>query len=304
MASRPVIGVLATAAMLAAAGVLAGCGTPRAPATPGIVKVVAGENVWGNVAAQIGGAHVRVTSILSSPATDPHLYESDVASALAVAQARLVIANGAGYDDFLSQLVGATRNAGRVVVTVQAVLRASGPDTNPHFWYDIPRVPRVAAAIEAALARLDPRDAGLFAANLTKFVASLAPLDTVIAEIRHRYPGAPVAYTERVPGYLLATAGLTVVTPPGFAAAIENGNDPSAGDTARMYRRITSRAARVLLYNAQVASPVTQQVRALAVRSGVPVIPVYETMPPAYRSYQAWQLAQARALFHALGRSR
>ena len=71
-----------------AAAVLAGCGTPQAPVTPGVVKVVAGENFRGNIAAQVGGRHARVTSILSSPAADPHLYESDVASALAVAQAR------------------------------------------------------------------------------------------------------------------------------------------------------------------------------------------------------------------------
>ena len=52
------------------------------------------------------------------PAADPHLYESDVASALAVAEARLVIANGAGYDDFVSQLLAATVNAGRVALSV------------------------------------------------------------------------------------------------------------------------------------------------------------------------------------------
>ena len=61
------------AGLLAAAAVLAGCGTPRAPVTPGAVKVAAGENFWGNIAAQIGGPHVQVTSILSSPGTDPHL---------------------------------------------------------------------------------------------------------------------------------------------------------------------------------------------------------------------------------------
>jgi zinc/manganese transport system substrate-binding protein len=105
---------------------------------------------------------------------------------------------------------------------------------NPHFWYDIPRVPRVAAAIEAALARLDPPDATVFAANLAAFDVSLRPVEAVIASIRRRYLGAPVAYTERVPGYLLQAAGLTVVTPPGFAAAIENGNDPSPA-TPRRY---------------------------------------------------------------------
>ena len=153
--------------------------------------MAAGENFWGNIAAQIGGPHVQVTSILSSPGTDPHLYESDVASALAVAQARLVIANGAAYDDFMSQLLAATVNAGRVALSVQAVLGAYGPDVNPHFWYDIPRVPRVAAAIEAALARLDPPDATVFAANLAAFDASLRPVEAVLASIRRRYPGAP-----------------------------------------------------------------------------------------------------------------
>ncbi len=39
------------AGLLAAMAVLAGCGTPRAPVTPGVVKVVAGENFWGNIAA-------------------------------------------------------------------------------------------------------------------------------------------------------------------------------------------------------------------------------------------------------------
>ena len=108
-------------------------------------------------------------------------------------------------------------------------------------------------------------------------------------------------YTERVPGYLLQAAGLTVVTPPGFAAAIENGNEPSAGDTAQMFQLITSHGTRVLLYNAQAVSPVTQQVRALARQSGVPVVPVTETMPPSFGSFQARQLAQANALLDALG---
>ncbi len=289
---------------LAAGLAVGGCVSSQAPATPGVVNVVAGENFWGNIVAQIGGRHVRVTSILSNPATDPHLYESDVANAIAVAEAGLVIENGAGYDTFLSQLLGATTHSGRVVISVQHVLGAAGPDVNPHFWYDIPRVPRVAAAFEAALARLEPRDAALFAANLAAFDRSLGPVQAVLRTIRRRYPGAPVAYTERVPGYLLQAAGLRVLTPPGFAASIEDGNEPAPGDTLAMDLLLTGRKVRVLLYNAQVISPVTEQVRALARKSGVPVVPVTETMPPSFRTYQAWQLAQARALLRALGERR
>ncbi len=162
-------------------------------------------------------------------------------------------------------------------------------------------VPEVARSIEAALARLEPGDAGAFAAGLAAFDASLGPIETVIGQIRRRYPGTPVAYTERVPGYLLAAAGLRVLTPPGFAAAIENGTDPSPDDTVLMDGLFTGHKVKVLLYNAQVVSAVTQQVQALARQSRIPVVGVTEAMPAPDRSYQAWQLAQAEAILHALG---
>ena len=59
----------------------------------GVVRVAAGENFWGNIAAQIGSRHVLVTSTLTSPTADPHLYEPDVANAVAVAEAGLVVEN-------------------------------------------------------------------------------------------------------------------------------------------------------------------------------------------------------------------
>ena len=41
-----------------------------ASALAGRVKIVAAENVYGDLASQIGGAHVAVTSILSNPDQD------------------------------------------------------------------------------------------------------------------------------------------------------------------------------------------------------------------------------------------
>src|SRR4029077_16519815 len=191
---------------------------------------------------------------------------------------------------------------------------------NPHFWYDLPQIPAVAGAIESALAGADPGDRAAFAAGRQRvvaapppggrgalaagkqrFVSSLAPLDRVVTSIRKRYPGAPVAYTERVPAYLLEAADLNVVSPPGFAQAIEDGDEPSALDTQAMDDLISGRHVRVLLYNAQATSPVTDHVRDLARRSGVPVVAVTETQPRDAVSFQAWQLAQLTALLHALG---
>lgn len=274
------------------------CGTPTN--TPGVVNVVAGENFWGSITSQIGGSHVQVASIVSDPSADPHLYESSPANAAAVAQAQLVIENGAGYDDFLSRLLAAAGGT-RTVLNIQDVLRMTGSDVNPHFWYDIPRVPQVAGAIETALAKVDPKDAASFQSNLATFDDSLQPIQAVINDIRRRHSSAPVAYTERVPGYLLIAAGLDVKTPPGFASAIEDGNEPSPGDTAAMNHLISSHRVKVLLYNAQAVSAVTQNVQTAARHAGIPVVPVTETLPPSFRTFQAWQLAQSQALLQALG---
>ena len=115
------------------------------------------------------------------------------------------------------------------------------------------------------------------------------------------YAGQPWPTPSACPGYLLADAGLRSVTPPGFAAAIENGNEPSAADTQAMQALISGHTLRLLLYNTQATSAVTQHMRALAVQAGIPVVGVSETLPPSVPSYQAWQLRQALAILRALG---
>src|SRR6266571_5278907 len=130
---------------------LAGCGGSASP--NGRLSVVAAENVYGNIAAQIGGRHVSVTSILTSPNADPHLFEPGSSNGLAVAGAKVVLQNGLGYDAFMTKLENAAPNGDRIVVTVADVLGVHGKDANPHLWYDVPRLGRIAVAIAAALER-------------------------------------------------------------------------------------------------------------------------------------------------------
>jgi len=279
----------------------AACGSAAPTAQPGVVHVVAAENFWGDIARQLGGAHASVTSIVDDPESDPHQFESDAHAAAAVADADVVVVNGAGYDDFVAKLLSSTSHAGRIVVKVSDVLHVTGGDANPHLWYDLPRIPDVARAIEAALVASDRSDRAAFAANLQSFAASLAPIDRTLRTIKTTFPGATVAYTERVPGYLLDAAGLTIVTPAGFARSIEDGNEPSAGDTKNMDDLVAGRHVRALLYNAQATSRATEHVRDLARRAGVPVVAVTETQPRAEPSYQSWQEHQLAALLTALG---
>jgi zinc/manganese transport system substrate-binding protein len=280
---------------------LAGCGSTAAQNLSGRISVVAAENFWGDIAAQIGGSHVAVTSIISDPNTDPHVYETAPQDAAAVGQAQLVIDNGLGYDDFMSRLLAAGGRSGRRVITVQHVLGITSSDANPHVWYWTARLPAVAAAIAGQLSAIDPAHGSAYAAGARRFDASLQPLLATIATIRHKYAGAPIAYTERVPGYLVQAAGLVLATPASFSLAIEDGNDPSPQDTATFDADITGHRVKVLLYNAQVVDAQTTRIKQLAAAAGIPVVGVYETLPPAYQDFQAWQLHQDRELLQALG---
>ena len=291
--------VAATVAGSAFASGSAGAATWRATNGRRVVPVVAAENFWGNIASQVGGTHVAVTSLITNPNADPHLFETDAADAARLARAQVVIENGANYDTWMRSLLSADSGR-RTVVTAANVLGVGGSDPNPHLWYDIPKVPKFAAAIAAALSRADPKDRAVFAANLARFDASMAPLNATLATVRARFAGTPVAYTERVPGYLLAAANLKVKTPGGFARAVEDGNDPSPADTLAMQQLLTGHKISALLYNVQTVTPVTSSVRALAKKSGIPVVGVSETMPMGAKTYQRWQENQLTALLRAL----
>lgn len=266
----------------------------------GKLHVVAAENFWGNIASQLGGNHVQVMSIISDPNADPHLYESNAQDASAVSSADVVIVNGLGYDDFMPKLLNASPNADRQVITAAQVLQT--PDgSNQHLWYNIPQVNLVAAKITDAYIAKDPGHSADYNQNLATFDQSLQGLELTIAQIKKKYAGTPVAYTEPVPGYLLAAADLDVKTPEGFAKSIEDGDDPSPSDTSAMDTLITSHTIKVLLYNSQATSPVTENVKSLAKQNGIPVIGVTETLPPNEKSYQAWMQAEMNQLLSALG---
>ena len=265
------------------------------------ITVLGTEDFYGDLLGEIGGSRVKATSLLNDPNADPHAFEASPSAAAAVADARLVIVNGLGYDDFVQHLMAASPSSNRVVINVQQLLGLA-TDANAHIWYEPDTMPRLAAAAQAALARLEPANAAYFAAGERAYVASLAPLTARIAELKAKYAGTPVAFTEPVAGYLATAIGLQVLTPEGFQRAVENGTDPPAADIATERDLLTGHQVRVLLFNSQVITPLTTQIRDLAVTSGVPVVGVAETLPSQYHTYVEWQLAQMDALAQALAK--
>ena len=287
---------LGLAAVLVA---LAGCGSSGGT-SDGKIHAVAGENFYGDLISHMGGDLVSVTSILNDPNVDPHTYESSPQNAQAVADATLVVENGLGYDAFVDHLVGASPRSDREVIDVQQLLGLAD-GVNPHVWYDPATMPKVARAVADALERLKPESKSIFEANLTAYLASFAPLTSKIAELKAKYPATPVSYTEAVAAYLIDALGFRDLTPPGFARSIEAGTDPAPSDVAAQSDVITGHKVKLLLYNSQATSPVTESIKSLASDSGVPVVGVSETMPGGSGSFVDWQLGQLNSIESALG---
>jgi zinc/manganese transport system substrate-binding protein len=266
----------------------------------GQIRIVAAENEYGDVAQQIGGTFVSVTSVEANPDVDPHTYEVSASVARSISVASIVIQNGLGYDPFMNDIENAGSASGQRVIVVQRLLGLPGSTPNPHVWYDPPTMPVVARALTAVLDQMDPAHSSYFDANETRFVASLTPWADAIARFKQDHPGVPVATTEPVADSLLQALGADDLTPFSFQADVMNGVDPASQDVAKESDLLSQRRVAVLVYNQQVTDSVTAGFVAQARRAGVPVVGVYETMPTPGYDYQTWMEAEVRALDRAV----
>jgi zinc/manganese transport system substrate-binding protein len=264
------------------------------------LRVVAAENFWGSIATQLGGDRVQVTSVITNPATDPHEYEPTAADARTFAEAQFVIVNGIGYDPWAPQLLAANPVKGRLVLTVGDLVGIK-PGGNPHRWYSPGNVQEVISAIVADYKQLDPGDAAYFDRQEAAFeTKGLGAYKAEIASIKRRYAGVPVGASESIFAPLAQALGLDLVTPSSFLRAVSEGAEPTAGDKTTIDRQIAKKEIEVWVYNSQNSTPDVQRFTAEARAKGIPVTTITETLAPATATFQAWQLAQLKALAGAL----
>ncbi|HTB69841.1 MAG TPA: zinc ABC transporter substrate-binding protein [Solirubrobacteraceae bacterium] len=297
---------LALPVAIAGVGVaLAGCGGSggaAASASSGKLQVVAAENFWGSIAAQLGGAKVAVSSIIVNPNTDPHSYEPTASDGVAMARSQIAIVNGIGYDEWASKLLAANSSGSRAVLDVGKLLGLKQGE-NPHQWYSPSSVQRVIAQIAADYARRDPTDAAYFERRRTLFESrDLAEYDRLRSEIRARYAGVPVGYSESIFQPLGEDLHLKLATPYSFAKAIAEGTDVSAADKQTVDSQAEHHAIAVWVYNSQNATPDVQRVNQLARAARIPITTVTETLSPASATFEQWQGAELQSLLAALHR--
>ncbi|SBW26743.1 periplasmic solute binding protein [Candidatus Protofrankia californiensis] len=267
------------------------------------ITVVAAENFWGSIAAQLGGDRVTVASIINSPDADPHDYEPTPADGRAIAGARLFIDNGVGYDPWAAKLAAANPVDGRTALTVGDLVGAKDGD-NPHRWYNPDDVTKVIDEVTADYKKIDPVDAGYFDQQRASFTATtLKSYTDLIATIKKTYGGTPAGASESIFEMLSPALGLNLMTPQAFLRAISEGADPTAADKATIDDQIKTGKIKVYVYNSQNATPDVQRQVEEAKAAGIPVTTITETPAPASASFQDWQVAQLESLRKALAQA-
>lgn len=309
--------VAAASAATAFALVVAGCGNdPTDAAADGKIAVVASTNVWGSVAQAVGGSEVSVKSLIDDPAADPHAYADKPEDATLLTEAKVVIYNGGGYDDFFTKLVDAAgADAKRIAAFDESGKGAEEGaeehaeeeegghghgEVNEHVWYDLPTAQQVADKIADELSAVSPEHKDTFTANAESFGTKIDDLAARAAKIGTDHPGGKVVATEPVAKYLLDAAGLTDATPAEFSEAIEEETDPPVVAVADTTDLITNKQVVALVNNAQTETQVTNSLKDAATAAGIPVVDVTETLPEGVTDYVEWMTEQVTALSDAL----
>ena len=293
-----------------ALSVTACSGTGGAPASDGgsaaagaPIAVVASTDVYGDIVKAIGGDAVAVTSVIDTPDKDPHEYEADAQTQLALSKAQLVVENGGGYDDFVDTMLA----AGSSKPTVVNAVEVSGYDTEPaegefneHMWYDFPTMAKLATRLSTDLASLRPDQAATFQAGAATFTQGLQELERGVADVKAEHEGAGVAITEPVPVYLLDAAGLVNKTPDEFSEAIEEDSDVPPAVLQQTLGLFEEKQVALLAYNEQTGGPQTDAVLQAAQQNDVAVVPVTETLPEG-ETYLTWMQKNVDAVAAGVG---
>jgi zinc/manganese transport system substrate-binding protein len=263
------------------------------------MQIVAAENFWGSLVQQLAGSCGNVTSIVTDPNADPHEYESNAADARDITNARLVIVNGVGYDDWALKLISASNNPNQTVLNAANLLNVPN-GSNPHLWYNPDYVNRTVKQMYLDLVAIDPSHAGYYKQNYANVTASLAQIDNRMTQIRQRFAGTRVASTESIFVYLANATGLDLISPPAFMDAVAEGNDPPVQSVIDFQNQLESGNVSVLVYNEQTVTPLTQQMKQIAVQHNVTIVGVTETIQPPDVPFETWMNGQLLQLQNAL----
>ncbi len=202
------------------------------------LNVVASFSIIGDFVRNVGGDRVSVTTLVG-PDGDAHVYAPTPADAKRVAEAKLVVVNGLGFEGWLSRLLKSAGGKAVVVTATSGIAPLKrGSQADPHAWQSVANARIYVTNIRDALAAASPADAEAFKANANAYLAELDALDREVREAIAKIPESrrKVISTHDAFGYFAAAYGVQFVAPLGVSTESE----ASARDVARIITQIRS----------------------------------------------------------------
>ncbi|OIZ98984.1 ABC transporter substrate-binding protein [Rickettsiella grylli] len=261
------------------------------------IQVIAAENFYGDVAKEMGGDFVKVTTILKQPFQDPHLFSLTPHIAKVLERGDLIVYNGLGYDSWIKNLLNVQKNSQRTVMCVADLMHKKEGD-NPHIWYDPHTMSVYAQALSQFLMTIDFQHRQQYQAHYQAFMAQQKKLYQLIKRIKRQHPNISVIATEPIFGYMAQALGFRMEGI-AFQHSMMNGVEPSPQQVQDFQRQLQQHRVKLVFFNRQVSSPLVFYLLHQAELNGIPIIAVTETQPVSTTYYQ-WMNDQLKRVEYVL----
>ncbi|MFD1471718.1 metal ABC transporter solute-binding protein, Zn/Mn family [Companilactobacillus mishanensis] len=253
--------------------ILAGC-TQVKPKQNVITTTV---NTYSEPIKSVVGDKYKVESVIKSVNVDPHSFSPSTNTSKQIAESKLIVANGLGYDDWVNKLVAANSQQDNLIDFSKDVLHKQDGD-NEHVWFGVNNMKKLTKAIYNHMIKVDSDSKNYYYDNYTKYLKKLDKLSVKEKSIK-KYSDGKVAYvTEPLPDYLLNDLGVRVANPH-FAKSIEEDTDPSIKDIKDMENGMNHHKVDFIVVNKQVTSSIITKMTNLAKKNHIPIVYFTETLP-------------------------
>ena len=205
------------------------------------LKVVATFSILADFVKNVGGERVAITALVG-PNSDAHVYQPTPGDAKTLADAKVVVTNGLGFEGWINRLVKASGTRAPMIVATSGIKPRKAEDdhghgdADPHAWQSVPNAKVYVANIRDALVAADPAGKDTYQANATTYAAKLDALDAEVKAAIEKIPTdrRRIITTHDAFGYFAAAYGVTFIAPQGVSTEAE----VSARDVARIITQI------------------------------------------------------------------
>ncbi|HJS18623.1 MAG TPA: zinc ABC transporter substrate-binding protein [Anaerolineales bacterium] len=245
-------------------------GTPASDSGETAPVVLTSTPLLADITRNIAGDRVQVESLLPA-GTDPHSYQPTPRDAAKIFESRLIIVNGAGYEQFLESLLESAGGEATIITASAGI----GPreDTerspDPHMWLDPNNVILYVENIRDALTHLDPQGEAVYKTNADAYLAKLKEIDAWILEQIEQIPSEKrlLVTNHKALGYFADRYGFKLLGT--VIESFSSDASPSAQQLASLIDQIKSSRASAIFLDASDNATFARQI---ADETGVRVI--------------------------------